>query len=223
VQADNAFAFEGSFQLAKSAPRTQLLTLLLDATSGAASDDALDVLQWAAASLRGMEGCDEAKARECEDLLLRTVSCDFSERAAALATLPAPLLGRLLRCDEVNTQTEEQTLLALAPWLDAPARAAEEVAEALQGLRWAWLPARLVMRLLAEGGALAKFAEAGRDGSVSRKDLGRLFTTTLAFHSSNKRRLSHKPLLLHSIFFSLTIPKLSVTAMRSPRPSRSET
>ena len=40
VQVDNAFAFEGSFQLAKSAPRTQLFTLLLGATSGAASDDA---------------------------------------------------------------------------------------------------------------------------------------------------------------------------------------
>ena len=61
---------------------------------------------------------------------------------------------------EIDTQTEEQTLLALAPWLQAPARSADEVAEALQGLRWAWLPARLVVRLLGEGGALAKFAEA---------------------------------------------------------------
>ena len=161
----------------------------------------LDVLQWAAASLRGMEGCDEAKARECEDLLLRTVSCGFSERSAALATLPAPLLGRLLRCDEVNTQTEEQTLLALTPWLDAPARAAKEVAEALQGLRWAWLPARLVMRLLAEGGALAKFAEAGRDGSVSRKDLGRLSPLPWLFtHRTNDA--CHTNLFFYILFSS---------------------
>ena len=158
VQTNNAYKFEGSLQLAKSAPRAELLEML--GRHDAASEDALDVLQWAAASLRGMEGCDEAKAKECEDVLLQRVSGNFSESSAALATLPASLLGRLLRCDEVNTQTEEQTLLALAPWLEAPARTAEEVAEALQGLRWAWLPARLVGRLLDEGGALAKFGEA---------------------------------------------------------------
>ena len=158
VQTDNAFTFEGSFTLIKSAPRAQLLTIL--SRHDAESDDALDGLPWAAASLRGMDGCDEASAKECEDVLLRKIACEFSERSAALATLPAPLLGRLLRCDEIDTQTEEQTLLALAPWLEAPVRTADEVAEALQGLRWAWLPARLVGRLMVQGGALAKFGEA---------------------------------------------------------------
>ena len=99
----------------KVAPRAQLLTIL--GCRDAASDDALDVLQWAAASLRGMEGCDEASAKECEDVLLHAIAREFAERSAALATLPAPLLGRLLGCDEIDTQTEEQTLLALAPWL----------------------------------------------------------------------------------------------------------
>ena len=158
VQTESTLKFEGSFQLAKHAPRATLLQTL--SSHHAASDGALDVLQWAAASLRGMEGCDEAKAKGCKDVLLRAIACSFSEQSAALDLLPSPLLGRLLRCDETNTQTEEQTLFALAPWLEAPARTAEEVAEALQGLRWAWLPARPILRLLAEGGALAKFADA---------------------------------------------------------------
>ena len=132
MQTDNAHTFKGTFQLAVHTRRTVLLQIF--GRHDAASDDVLDVLVWAAASLRGMEGCDEAKATECEDVLLRTVACSFSERSAALAALPAPLLRRLLRCDELDTRTEEQTLLALAPWLAAPARTAEEVVEALQVL-----------------------------------------------------------------------------------------
>ena len=101
------------------------------------------------------------QAKLCEDILLRSLASNFSEVPGTdLATLPAPLLRRLLLQDELDTFTEEQTLLATAPWIDAPARTAEEVAEALQGLRWAWLPSRTIGRLLSEGGTLAKFAEA---------------------------------------------------------------
>ena len=149
VQTESTLKFEGSFQLAKHAPRATLLQTL--SSHHAASDGALDVLQWAAASLRGMEGCDEAKAKGCKDVLLRAIACSFSEQSAALDLLPSPLLGRLLRCDETNTQTEEPTLLALAPWLEAPARTAEEVAEALQGLRWALGVAPRTAHLAAAG------------------------------------------------------------------------
>ena len=66
----------------------------------------------------------------------------------AFGALPAAIVGELLHMDELNTESEELTLLAMTPWLSAPGRSGSDVVSALGGLRWAWLSLEVVLRAL---------------------------------------------------------------------------
>ena len=107
-------------------------------------------------------GCNDAAVDFIRDVALRDCAHRFTDLAAdpAFTSLSASTLRRLLERNELNTETEEETLLALGPWLSAEGRQAADVAEALGTLRWAFLPREVIsMQLAADGGMLAPWAE----------------------------------------------------------------
>ena len=156
----------GTFEVAPRQMQWQLLTMYHTAClrcrdPDAAPPNALDTVLFACTKVASHAGIPPESATLCETVALRYAAHHFSKLAAqpAFCTLSAALVGRLLHLDDLDTESEQHTLLAMTPWLTAAGRTGADAVNALGGLRWAWLPLEVVLRLRQRDGALHHLAD----------------------------------------------------------------
>jgi len=165
-------AIKGTFKLVEHRHQWELLSAFHTAcckqkAANGKVPDAISTLAFTAGELQSIHGVSNGAVALCKKVALRYVAFHFTSLSAtpAFSQLPAPLMGQLLRMDELGTDTEEHTLIAIEPWLREPGRSAADVVEALEGLRWAWLPLEAVLQLRRMNGLLYQF---GCDDGVRR-------------------------------------------------------
>ena len=184
---DRALKVTGIVELVAHQKQWQLLAMyhtawLRHKDPDAVKPDAIATLLFAFTEVASHHGMSAECVTLCKTVALRYTAHHFSLLAAqpAFCALPVAIVGNLLHMDELSTESEELTLLALTPWLQAPGRTGADVASALGGLRWAWLPLEVVLRLRQPGGVLHHVA--------ADDDVREMVDGAVALICSNRKR-----------------------------------
>ena len=166
VEAGRPLTLMGSFEMVAHHRQYDLLAQYHTAVRRrtrpeAAAPNAVETLMFAASGkLASGESVSTEAAALCRQVALRYVAHHFTSLSATaeFRMLPSELVKDLLHLDELSTDSEEHTLVALTPWLEDPARDAACIVTALDGIRWAWLPLEVVLKLRKGNGVLHRFA-----------------------------------------------------------------